>query len=181
MVSLRRRITGSERQAFTLVEILLVLAIMVVGTTLFVSNASRLIDGMNEPSVEERVDQAVKRARLMAVTEKSKVWLMFDPEIRALIIRGEDGSELGSFSIGGEDAQDEVMVRFREVQAQPYRSSGVWGMAVELSRDDRGSMEFWPAGFATNCVVEIDDGQGDRIPTRILYDPFSNARMEADL
>lgn len=178
MAVLRRRMASP---AFSLVEILLVLAIIVIGTTLFVSNAERLIDGMNEPTAEEVVDRAVKQARLVAVTGKSKVRLSYDVERRALLLTNSQGVELGSYSVPVEDERDELMVRFREVQAQPYRSAGVWASGVELSPDVLDWMEFWPGGYATGCVVEVDHGRGDRVPSRIMYDPFSNARMELDL
>jgi len=81
------RAAGRPRGGFTLVEILLALAILALVGSLFVAGSTTFFRA-RQPTIEDRFWQAVAAAREAAVESGRPVVLTFDSENRALVTAG---------------------------------------------------------------------------------------------
>ncbi len=86
---------SSKRQGFSLIEIIITLALIALITGLMVMNLGAVIQGLGPPPMPELMHKAVREARFQAASEKQTVRLHFDRETASFRLTGENGSPMG--------------------------------------------------------------------------------------
>jgi len=142
------------RRAFTLTEVLLVIALIgAVGGVLLVG-AGDFYETAARPSVREVSDRAVGRARVLAIERAAKIRLRFDAEAHVLRLRGT-----------GIDEEEPVPSGWTVRFYLPADES--------LTRDKTlECLEFHPDGGVSPAAIEW---VSERATTRYRVEPFSGS------
>ncbi len=171
MISATGNSPAVRRRGFTLIEIVMVLALVALMATAVLTNFTALADRGDERTTEEILGAAIRKARFLAAQNRSVSELRYDRESGSLNIDGE-GIEAIAFELSetfGDDGPGEI--RFYLVPAarglEPLGDPG----RSDLEAD---AVRFAPDRSASPYLVEIDYGSGT--PERIVYDPFSGLR-----
>ncbi len=162
--------TGNSREptngGFTLIEIVLVLALVALVTSLVLVNFNAFIDRGNAINPADVLRTAVRDARFKAGAERVNTQLAFDAERGALVV--EPGNAVyplnADFGKEGRGA-----IRF-------YLGAPAEGLTpipeIGRSRLETPRVEFAPDRSSSPFVAEIDPGFGT--PERLVFDPFSS-------
>lgn len=156
----------TARSAFTLIEILLVIALIALASSVVIVNFLAFTDRGDSTSPQEVLSQAIRRARFVAASDRIVTRLRYDDESGALQIA--PGGE--SFTINA-DFGPEGRGEIRFFLIPPAVGLGAFPdpQRTTLQVPD---VAFAPDRSSSPFVVEIDSGSGT--PTRLRYDPFSS-------
>lgn len=152
------------RRGFTLVELVIVIALIALVGSLVVVNAEAILAGLGEQPVERILQKAVREARYQAASLKEPVGLYYDGEKAALAILDSGGGELASFEITEEEA-GRLDIAFEQIlpgeglDGRPSR--GTAPLDAVVFRPDRSSTPF-------QAVI-----RHGRDSYTLRYDPFS--------
>ncbi len=160
-----------RRSGFSLIEIILVIALMAVAATVTIINFTAFAERGDKRSVEEIVGEAIRKARFLAASERNIAELHFDKDSGSLHIDGS-GIESLAYELPPEFGEDgPATIKFYLVPSteglQPFERPGD-------TRQEAKRVRFAPDRSASPFVVEIDLNSGT--PERIVYDPFSSLR-----
>lgn len=174
---------GNHKQAtapksaagFSLIEILLVLALIAIASTVVIVNFAAFADRGSSLNTVDNLNHAVRTARFLAVQEHQEMSLRFDPEGGQLLI--EVGKRMvdtivldDTFKTNGGS-----VIRFYLIPS----SKGLLKTAeASDAQTETPLVRFAPDGTSTPFVAAIDTGGGTE--ERFSYDPFSNLRMEVE-
>lgn len=162
----RRKTQVTYRSGFTLLEVLLVIALIGLLTAALVVGGAALLR-QKEPSPEEIFWRAVGEARDFALIHQVEVRLAFDPEEKTFHARTPEGSE--SFAVPFEGD-----LRIEFLSAQPTgRSVLIGGVLVETQPLE--SVTFFEDGTCTPFRAQLRVGSGE--PQVIEIDPWTCAPM----
>lgn len=162
-----RRASG----AFTVAEVILVLALLVVMSVLVIMNFPRVAEGMGARSVFQLMDDAVRDGHSWARSYNTEVYLAYDEDGKTLRLWTADGRRSRSYPVDEEVER----IRFRRILPEE-RLSGSYAFNPDEDYEiDR--VWFHPGGGATFFEVSIVQGVQER---NLVYDPFSGARMELE-
>lgn len=155
--------------AFSLIEIVLVLALITVASSLVIANFAAMADRGGQYTTEELIREAVKEARFQAASERTITTLRFNKETGSLQIGGERAQEVAfdlheSFGRDGSAAIKFFLVPPSE-GLSPYNEAA-------RTRMETDAVRFAPDRSSSPFVVEIDTGDGT--PQRLVFDPFSS-------
>lgn len=158
--------SAAAADGFTLIEIVLVLALITLVTSLVLVNFNAFVDRGDDVNPTEVLRRAVREARFKAGAERVTTQLSFDSERGALVV--EPGSMVyplnADFSPEGRGA-----IRF-------YLGAPAEGLTpipeVGRSRLETPRVQFTPDRSSSPFVAEIDPGSGT--PERLVFDPFSS-------
>lgn len=150
---MRRRMTDEWRNGFTLIEALVVIAIIGLLVGVVITDFSRQADLWSVPNDHESLSRALLAARTSA--RAGRVSIHYVESRSALVI--SSGRELASFPLKG-----------RVSFSLPEDESG--GGSVNLAR-----LDFAPEGDSTPARILIE-GQGKPVVYRL--EPFSGALSE---
>lgn len=157
---------GPARGGFTLIEILLVIALITMVSSVVIINFNAFIDRGESTSPEEVLTAAIRKARFTAAADRVRVKLGYDEDSGSLQIEpgGESFSINADFGSGGRGEirfflipPAEGLGRFPDPTRTTLRTPVV---------------AFAPDGSSNPFLAEIDSGSGT--PTRLRYDPFSS-------
>jgi prepilin-type N-terminal cleavage/methylation domain-containing protein len=160
----RRR--GAARSGFTLIEILLVIALIALASSVVIVNFIAFADRGDSTSPQEVLTQAIRRARFVAAADRMTTKLRYDDESGTLQIEplGE------SFPINANfGPQGRGEIRFFVIP--PAQGLGRFP-DPEQTTLQVPTVAFAPDRSSSPFVVEIDSGSGT--PVRLRYDPFSS-------
>ena len=155
--------------AFSLIEIVLVLALITIASTLFVLNIDNFIDRNESRTANEVLAEGIRYARMEASKRQTITELMYDENSSSIIIFAHSlpihKIELGlTYSSSGSAA-----IEFNLVSpAEGFDS-------FEFSRNVGPKLErvqFSPDRSSIPFIATIDDGIN--APETILFDPFSH-------
>ena len=191
---------------FSLVEILIVLALILLIGTLAVHNVTNLHRLRDERPVGDVLLDAVREARYQAAINKELCWLSYDLEKRAFHVSldsrapappvPEEQSVFGS-SLIEEDEEDEVsqnasaLKTFELFVPEDAESPKVGFFAVPPGTGFDGDPEddsedlkltrvpFDPAGFSVPFQVQMD-APWEEYKATVIFDPFSNHILNAE-
>jgi prepilin-type N-terminal cleavage/methylation domain-containing protein len=121
----RTTLATGERGGFTLVEILLVLALLGLLSWIFIGGSTALLRDQGA-SPDEQFWKACGTARKEALEEQRDVLLSYDPKVRAFVIN--DGGGTVTLPLPG---TDDVVIDFHPVQSDASSSILVGGTLVE--------------------------------------------------
>lgn len=76
---------AARARGFTLVEVLLVVALIALFAAVFVPGVNSMLDAMNDRGPEQQLSEAILAARAEALETGREVELRFDPEQRQLV------------------------------------------------------------------------------------------------
>lgn len=160
--------TGSKRRrsGFTLIEIVLVLGLIALASSVFLVNFNAFNDRRGSTNPSDILRQAIRDARFQAAADRVVTKITYDEENGVLLLRpGERAYPLGA-SFGSTSRGE---IRF-------YLLSPGEGLSTPLETADSQlrspCVQFAPDRSSSPFVVEIDSGQGN--PERLVFDPFSS-------
>ena len=150
---------------FTLLEIIVVLALITLATGMIITNFTTFIDFDEQINPEDSLHKAIRSARYKAASERCVTSLSFDGEAGTLVVDGGESFQLNSNF--GKEGRGEI--RF-------YLLPPAEGMDrfpdAERSQLETKKISFAPDRSSNPFAVEIDTGKGR--PERLIFDPFSS-------
>lgn len=156
------------RRGFTLIELIIVIALMAIAGTLVVANADALLRGLGSEAPEHTLQRAVQEARFLAASERDTTRLRYDEENGRLEIFSEDGASLAAFPVAPDQGQIPTILFEQILPAE----------GLQASREETAplpSVVFRPDRSSTPFRVVIGSGN-NRFSQR--YDPFSAIVIE---
>jgi len=151
--SRRGRLAGGAVRGFSLIEILLVLAIMGLLAGVLISGSTRLLSGQPQ-SVEEVFWQAVQEARKDALRHEREVALRFvddrEKTVKKFVV--QDGEEAQDFPIPPSAGSGDLTVDFL-----PGQKTGTMAIiaGMVLEKQPLAAVTFYPDGTCTAFRVQI--------------------------
>ncbi|HKJ89857.1 MAG TPA: prepilin-type N-terminal cleavage/methylation domain-containing protein [Oceanipulchritudo sp.] len=159
--------TGNNvRRGFTLIEIIIVIALMALMGGLIVINAQAILRGLGDEPVERILLKAVREGRFQAAYLKEPTQLRYDEERASFDIHTVNGRGLAAFPTGMEDSDSRLEVLFEQVL--PDR-----GLFRSNTREtaEIPAVTFRPDRSSTPFQVRIEYGSVDFTQR---FDPFSD-------
>lgn len=160
----KRRV--GRRSGFTLIEILLVIALITIAVSVVLINFTSFANRGESTSPEDVLAAAIREARFIAAAERTITRLRYDNESGTLRL-DPTGDEFPINTDFGPDGRG--MIRFFLIPpAEGLRP---------FPDPDRSTLEtpavaFAPDRSSSPFIAEIDTGEGS--PSRLRYDPFSS-------
>ncbi len=162
-------IAQQTKAAFSLIEIVLVLALIALATSVVLLNFDAFIDRSQSPSTRESLNESIRYARFEAAKRQVITELSFDKESGSLVVRSQS-QELQRFNLSEAfQASGSASIRFDLIlPAEGFA-------AFEDPADKKSPLErvqFSPDRSSTPFLATIDDGINP--PTSLAFDPFSH-------
>lgn len=159
-----------QKPAFTLIEIVIVIALIALVSGVAVWRFDALIPAMKTPSPEKTLMRACTQAAHYAWTQKRRCFLRMDAETRNLKIEDAHGNTISAFPFAENASETELCFRLDTRESTRIFSPS------ELEIID--AIEFHPAGCTTPAVIEI---LRSRKAVRCFrMDPFSGGLTEEE-
>ena len=152
------------RRGFTVIELIIVIALIALVGGLVVINAQAILRGLGQEPVERVLQKAVREARYQAASLKEPVTLSYDDEESALEIFSETGQSLATYSLEEDEDGEFPEISFEQILP---------GMGLDRYRIETvpvGSLVFRPDRSSTPFEAVIETA-GQSFIQR--YDPFS--------
>jgi general secretion pathway protein H len=163
------------RRAFTLIEVLLVLALIGLFTTLFMVNLESLMRETEADSVETAFWSATRDARTRALVDREPQLVRFDAKAAAFVVEAARSQSTRRVTIDrsrwAEDVKVEVALQKRLPASQ---FSLVRGQLVEVR--EVAAVQFFPDGTCTPFLVSLKVGRDERT---IEIDPWTGSELLA--
>lgn len=138
--------TGDSR-GFTLLEILLVIALIALMGTIFISGSEAMLTDKAK-TLDDQFWQVTAQSRKMALEDRQSVILAYDPKTRAFVLA--DGAGHVSVPVTG---PEDLMIDFHPSQVQAGSETLIGGTLVESS--PMPSVTFYSDGTCTPFRVQI--------------------------
>ncbi len=158
---------------FTLIEMLLVLALIAMFATLFVVNAGALVKQSATQVVEARFWEAVREARSDAIIGRDAQSLHFDKKALAFVVEDTVTGQVRNFPIKHDDLppDTELTIALKKRVDQSQHTL-VAGELVDLR--EIPEVRFFPDGACIPFVAAFRVGTVDR---QIEIDPWTGAEL----
>jgi len=153
-----------DRGGFTLIEILLALALVLLLGTIFVSGTNSLLADRGS-SPDEQFWKACAQARKEALEEQRSVVLSFDPKTRSFVLN--DGTEAKAIPVKG---PEDLVIDFHPAQSDASSSALIGGVLVETQ--PLVSVTFYEDGTCTPFRVQLRTRDGAHL---LSIDPWTCA------
>lgn len=157
---------GTARRGFTLLEILLVIGLIAVASSVVIVNFVAFTDRGDSTAPEEVLTQAIRKARFIAAADRMTTRLRYDDESGHLRIDPTD-ERFEINSDFGREGRGEI----RFFLIPPAEGLGPFP-DPERSTLETPAVAFAPDRSSSPFIAEIDSGRGT--PTRLRFDPFSS-------
>ena len=161
------------RKGFSLIEIILVLGLIAIASTVVIANFASFADRGDELNTEESIAAAIRKARLIAASNRTPTALYYDKKQASLIVYSTRGEQVG-FALNdnfGSNGNGEI--NFYLIASAVGLSPAPDPRQSQLKTPE---LRFAPDRSSLPFVVEIDYGVG--APERHVYDPFSSLKKE---
>jgi general secretion pathway protein H len=153
-----------ERGGFTLVEILLVVALIALLGTIFIGGSSALLSDKS-PSADAQFWKACAEARAEALDEGKSVLMSFDPKARGFVL--DDGAGKRDLPLAG---PDDLTVDFHPASSDTTSSILIGGTLVET--EALASVTFYNDGTCTPFRAQMRSKAGAHM---LSIDPWTCA------
>ena len=157
---------------FTLLEVLLALAVIALISGLAVINADAIFSGFDDKPLPEILKKAVRESRFLAATSKETVFLTFDSESSRFLIISRNGGVIQSLPTGYDPEDENIEIRLYQILPSTGTGSRR-GFAAETRPVQR--IGFYPDRSSTPFEVHLFY---DETESRHRYDPFSDAEFD---
>lgn len=157
--------TGSP--AFTLLEVVLVLALLTLAVGFFAAALPRLQEAYAAPAPETLLRQALLRARTEAFRRATPVFLTLDNREHRFRLSTAEGTLIAELGASPEKASSPTLWTFHAVL--PSEGESPAG-APEAAPEAQQSLVFHPSGVSTHAIATAER---DREERRWQLDPFS--------
>lgn len=157
---------GTARNAFTLLEVLLVIALIALAASVVIVNFTAFADRRENNSPVEVLTKAVREARFIAAAQRITTRLSYNLENGTLVIE-PDGREFTINTNFGPEGRGEI----RFFLIPPAEGLGSFP-DTESSTLQTPSVAFAADRSSSPFIAEIDTGSGS--PIRLRFDPFSS-------
>ena len=154
--------------AFTLIEIMLVVAVIALLSTVFITGIG-VLTLRDEQTLEEVFEEAVREGKWLALQSERPVIMSYDGEERVFVLRYGGGEALRKFPVPSR--ADSVHVRF--LRERP-RGTYVLVRGEFIETEPVGRVTFFPDGGATPFTVELGYGADT---WSFPVDPWTGARL----
>ena len=156
---------------FTLLEVLLAIAVIALVSGLAVFNADAVFSGFDDKPLPGILKKAVREARLLAAASKETVFLSFNAESSRFSIVSHNGGILESFPTGYDPEDESVEIRMYQIlPGTGFTFSR--GIATETRLVQR--VGFHPDRSSTPFEVHLFYEETE---SRHRYDPFSDTEF----
>lgn len=150
---------------FTILEVILAIAIIILATSVVLINFASFTDFKGSQPPEEILYGAIRAARFQAASTRQTTELRFDKESGSLSLGGDTNFPLGEDFGASEPGE----IRFFLVPP----STGLASFSDPAdSRLETQVLRFAPDRSSSPFVAEVDSGRGT--PQRLVFDPFSS-------
>lgn len=158
--------SGRNRGGFTLIEILLVIALIALSVSVVIVNFNAFADRGENTSPEEVLTAAIRKARFIAAAERITTRLRYDDQTGRLQIDPTDEQFPinSNFGPGGRGEIRFFLIPPAE-GLRPFPDP-------ERSTLQTPAVAFAPDRSSSPFIAEIDSGSG--APSRLRFDPFSS-------
>jgi prepilin-type N-terminal cleavage/methylation domain-containing protein len=153
------------RRGFTLIELVIVIALIALVGSLVVVNAEGMLRGLGKEPIDRMFQKAVREARFQAASIKESAYLMYDEKTGDLIILNDSGQQLEKFNISTEGSKEMPEVEFEQI----LPSQGLDSFSAEETVTIK-QVVFRPDRSSTPFQVTVRDNSED---FTLKYDPFS--------
>ena len=159
-----------HRRGFTILEILLALAVVAMATGFVVMRSDSIFAGIGERPLEELVQRSVREARYQAAQNKAAVFLRWNEDEASLQVLGETGNVLQTFRSGYDPSRDNVRVTFLRVV--PERGTNL--RVRNPNYRETSQVVFHPDRTSEPFAVRL---RIDHTESTHRFDPFSDAEL----
>lgn len=174
-MSLLAKIRREERSpGFTLLEILMVVALIGVATTLFIVSAQSLGRAAPADDLEATFWKAIAAARSEALTSRRPVEISFNEEARAFVVRGSTGESTFATPTSALANGEEITVTFTQDKASNELTL-VRGELITTRPVD--AVRIFPDGTCQPFNIEFNVGKRKQ---RVKIDPWTGGAMLPD-
>lgn len=170
----RRERSARPAAGFTLIEILLVVALIGLFATLFVVNIESLVRQSEGDAVETAFWGATRDARLHALVDREAQVVRFDPKAAAFVVQAASGRTSHVAIARDNWAPDTKLDVAFQKRLPASQFSLVQGQLVELR--EIAQVQFFPDGTCTPFVLSLKVGATER---SIEIDPWTGAQLLA--
>lgn len=153
------------RRGFSLIELLIVIALIAILGTLVVVSAEGMLSGLGSDPNERVFQKAVREARFQAASLKENAFLVYHGEDGALRIYDETGQLLSEFAISKVGGDDFPLLVFAQILPATGLDSFSNEETVEIKQ-----VVFRPDRSSTPFQVTLRENGSD---FTLRYDPFS--------
>ena len=153
-----------DRAGFTLLEILLVIALIALMGTIFIGGSQAMLTG-KAMSLDDQFWRATSQARKTALEDRQSVIMAYDPKTRAFVLA--DALRKESLPVTG---PDDLVIDFHPAQVQSGSEVLVGGTLVETQ--PMSSVTFYNDGTCTAFRVQI---RADNAAHLLSIDPWTCA------
>ena len=159
-------------RAFTLIELMLAIAVLAIMSSIVVINANAILGGFDDKPLPEILKIAVREARYAAAKNKEPVYLSFDAKESRFIVTDPRHRILQTFSTGYEPDGPSIGIHFFRL----LPSTGTtFSNRLGPDRQPALRVAFHPDRSSTPFEVHLKYSQQE---STHRYDPFSDAEFK---
>ncbi|MGF1485071.1 MAG: Tfp pilus assembly protein FimT/FimU [Opitutales bacterium] len=174
-----RRSRLGLRRAFTLLEVLIVIALIALSTTLAALSWTTLADAFQNKPTFQLFRELVQEARYQAYVSREPVHLTWDDNSKVFRVFSPF-ADLPEMVLSEEAfiPRGDTTVRFYPLVASEKGGSiNVGNIVPEYARDPVSDLVFHPSGLSTGARIEIEEGTQVEV---ITLEPFSAGPIDYD-
>lgn len=169
VIGTRKKVHFAQK-AFSLIEVVLVLALIAIVSSAVILNVGSFIGKDASPSARESLSEAIRYARIQAAKKQTLTELYFDQEQGALIVSSKF-STLKTFPLTDPNFQANGTGAITFALIPPAEGLRPFPRNSDTSITLK-QIQFSSDRTSTPFIVSIDDGINSE--ETIVYDPFSH-------
>lgn len=158
-----------NRAAFTLIEILVALALIALASGLLVGNLGTLLKELGPEPLPTQLHLAIREARYQAALRKESVLLRFDAETATFLITTSQGTQIEARPTKLDPEEETLEVTFRQYLPGRGLNADARQETIEIDH-----VRFNPDRSSTPFLAEVREGMEE---STHRYDPFSDLEL----
>lgn len=152
-IGVRNELINSGKKAFTILEVLMVIALIGLVSGLFAVNFDVLIRAIGKKSPEKILYNAICEARYQTIREHIPVYLSFDKKKKAFVIYKEQADK----PLVQMPLEPDIEFVFESIPPNTYRG-GQFQKPPVSAKETIEKMAFFPDGSSTPVIITLLQG-----------------------